>query len=40
MKLGLVPCDQYEESFQMISILLDFESKVELVKLDKNPCLL
>ena len=27
MKLGCVPCDQCEESFQMISIVLDFGPK-------------
>ena len=33
----LYSCDQCEEGLQMISILLDFEMKVEMAKLDKNP---
>ena len=33
----LYSCDQCEEGLQMISILLDFETKVEMAKLDKNP---
>ena len=27
------------QCFQMISILLDFDTKVEMVKFEKNPCL-
>ena len=35
MKLGLAHCIQCEHSFQMISLLLNFELKVELTKFDR-----
>ena len=33
-------CDQCVKSFQMMSILLDFVTKIEFVKFDKNPSII